>query len=236
MTDQPTPRPYILIAEDEAAQAEILEYNLRHEGYEVARAKDGQEALRAVQERAPDLVVLDWMLPEVSGLEVCRRLRNAEATRHVPILMLTARGEEDDRVRGFEVGADDYVVKPYSPRELVARIKSVLRRTHPAVGAEQLVYKNIVMDLATHKVTRDGTTLKLGPTEFRLLKTFLERPTRVLSRDRLMDLAWGSNIFIDGRTVDVHIRRLREALNVGRKPDPIRTVRGTGYALDLDEA
>lgn len=236
MTNRPTPRPYILIAEDEAAQAEILEYNLRHEGYEVARAKDGQGALRAVQERAPDLVVLDWMLPEVSGLEVCRRLRNAEATRQVPILMLTARGEEDDRVRGFEVGADDYVVKPYSPRELVARIKSVLRRAHPAAGAEQLVYKNIVMDLATHKVTRDGKPLKLGPTEFRLLKTFLERPARVLSRDRLMDLAWGPNIFIDDRTIDVHIRRLREAMNVGRQPDAIRTVRGTGYALDLDEA
>lgn len=236
MTDRPALHPYILIAEDEAAQAEILEYNLKHEGYEVARAKDGQEALRAVHERAPDLLVLDWMLPEVSGLEVCRRLRNAEATRHMPIVMLTARGEEDDRVRGLEVGADDYVVKPYSPRELVARIKNVLRRTHPAVGTEQLVYKNIVMDVATHKVTRDGKRLKLGPTEFRLLKTFLERPARVLSRERLMDLAWGPNIFIDDRTIDVHIRRLREALNVGRQPDPIRTVRGTGYALDLDDA
>lgn len=226
-------RPHILIAEDEPAQAEVLKYNLDQEGFSAAVARDGEAALLAIAERAPDLLVLDWMLPEVSGIEICRRLRGQEATRQIPILMLTARGEEDDRIRGLEVGADDYVVKPYSPRELVARIKTILRRAKPDMTAERLEYAGIVMDLAQHKVTRDGKSVKLGPTEFRILKTFLERPGRVLSRNRLMDLAWGPNIFLDDRTIDVHIRRLRKALNIGRMADLIRTVRGAGYALDL---
>lgn len=227
-------QPYILIAEDEPAQAEVLRYNLEKEGFSCRIARDGEAALEAIEERVPDLLVLDWMLPEVSGIEVARRLRAAPKTKTLPVLMLTARGEEDDRVRGLEVGADDYLVKPYSPRELTARIKTILRRAKPSVVAETLEYGGVAMDLARHKVTREGEPVKLGPTEFRILKAFLERPGRVLSRGQLMDLAWGPNIFIDDRTVDVHIRRLRQALEVPGRPGLIRTVRGAGYALDLD--
>ncbi len=224
----------ILIAEDEPAQAELLSYNLKAEGYDCVLAGDGAEALLCIEEARPDLLVLDWMLPEVSGLEVCRRLRKRPETADLPVIMLTARGEEDDRVRGLEVGADDYVVKPYSPAELIARIRAVLRRTNPAAAGEALEYAGITLDPARHKVTRDGRPVHLGPTEFRLLRALIERPGRVLSRARLLDLAWGPNIFLEERTVDVHIRRLRKALNAGGAPDVIRTARGAGYAIDDD--
>lgn len=228
-------QPYILIAEDEPAQAEVLKYNLEKEGFACRIARDGEAALEAIEERVPDLLVLDWMLPEVSGIEVARRLRAGLKTKDMPVLMLTARGEEDDRVRGLEIGADDYVVKPYSPRELTARIKAILRRAKPSVVAETLEHGGLAMDLARHKVTREGKPVKLGPTEFRILKAFMERPGRVLSRGQLMDLAWGPNIFIDDRTVDVHIRRLRKALELPGRPGLIRTVRGAGYALEEEE-
>jgi len=224
----------IMIAEDEPAQAEILQYNLDKEGFDCVVAKDGEEALALLEEQIPDLLVLDWMLPKVSGIEVCRRLRKQKKTKNLPILMLTARGEEDDKIRGLEVGADDYVVKPYSPRELVARVQSLLRRSRPEGDTEVLEYAGLVMDLARHKVKRDGKTLKLGPTEFRILKAFLERPGRVLTREKILDLAWGPNIYLEDRTIDVHIRRLRQALNTDGQPDIIRTVRGTGYALDAE--
>lgn len=224
----------IMIAEDEPAQAEILQYNLDKEGYDCQIARDGEEALTRLEESVPDLLVLDWMLPKVSGIEVCRRLRRQKTTKNLPILMLTARGEEDDKIRGLEVGADDYVVKPFSPRELVARIQSLLRRTNPEAVAEVLEYAGISMDLEKYKVTRGGKTMKLGPTEFRILKVFMERPGRVLTRDKILDLAWGPNIYLEDRTIDVHIRRLRQVLNAGNQPDLIRTVRGVGYALDED--
>ncbi len=224
----------ILIAEDEPAQAEILHYNLEKDGFQVVIARDGEEALTLLSEGLPDLLVLDWMLPKISGIEVCRQLRANKETQGLPILMLTARGEEDDKVRGLEVGADDYVVKPYSPRELIARIKSLLRRSQPGGDSEVLEYAGVQMDLARHKVTRAGRPVKLGPTEFRILKAFLERPGRVLTRDKILDLAWGPNMFLEDRTIDVHIRRLRLALNKGDRPDLIRTVRGAGYALDAE--
>ncbi|HEY9163065.1 MAG TPA: phosphate regulon transcriptional regulator PhoB, partial [Magnetovibrio sp.] len=185
-------------------------------------------------ESVPDAIVLDWMLPGLSGIEVCRQLRSDSATREIPILMLTARGEEEDRVRGIETGADDYVVKPYSPREVVARIKALLRRANPSLSNEILEYAGIGMDLAQHKVSRDGRGVHLGPTEFRLLKTLMEKPGRVYSRERLLDLVWGRDVYVEDRTVDVHIRRLRKALNEGGGVDVIRTVRGEGYAIDVD--
>jgi len=222
----------ILVAEDEPAQAEVLKYNLEAAGFSVRIAPDGDETLLQIDEELPDLLVLDWMLPEVSGIEICRQLRSAEATRNLPIIMLTARGEEDDRIRGLEVGADDYMVKPYSPGELIARINSVLRRTRPALSGERLEFADIVLDLAARKVTRGDKMLSLGPTEFRILQTLMERPGRVLSRQQIIDLAWGSNVFIEDRTVDVHIKRLRAALDSKGTSDIIRTVRGFGYALD----
>jgi two-component system phosphate regulon response regulator PhoB len=186
------------------------------------------------QESPPDLVLLDWMIEGLSGIEVCRRLRRLPDTANVPIIMLTARGEEADRVRGLETGADDYVTKPFSPRELVARVGAVLRRVRPALAGEQLVYSDIEMDIVSHKVKRGGETVQLGPTEFRLLKHFLEHPGRVFSRERLLDSVWGHDTYIEPRTVDVHIRRLRKAINVGGKSDIIRTVRSAGYALDSE--
>lgn len=185
-----------------------------------------------VAEEPPDIVVLDWMLPLMSGLDVCRQLRRQSATRAIPIVMLTARGEEGDRIRGLDSGADDYVTKPFSPRELVARVRAVLRRARPALAEEQLSFADIVMDLAAHRVTRAGRRVHLGPTEFRLLRYLLEHPGRVFSREQLLDAVWGSDVYVEPRTVDVHIRRLRRALNAERGADPIRTVRSAGYALD----
>jgi len=224
-------RPRILVVEDEPSQREVLAYNLEAEGFAVARAGTGDDALLLVDEEAPDLILLDWMLPGVSGIEICRRLRARTGTRHVPIIMLSARSEEVDRVRGLETGADDYVVKPFSVAELMARVRAHLRRTRPAAVGERLRYGTILLDAETHRVTRDGRELKLGPTEFRLLSTFMEKPGRVWSREQLLDRVWGRDIFVDTRTVDVHIGRLRKALGAHGGADPIRTVRGAGYAL-----
>lgn len=226
-----TTQPTVLIVEDEPAQREVLSYNLEAEGYRVVRADNGEEALIAVAEESPDLIVLDWMLPNVSGIEVCRRLKTRAETRKIPIIMLSARSEEVDRVRGLETGADDYVVKPYSLVELMARVRAQLRRTRPATVGERLEYDDIVLDAETHRVTRGSDALKLGPTEFRLLTTFMEKPGRVWSREQLLDRVWGRDIYVDTRTVDVHIGRLRKALTRHGGEDPLRTVRGAGYAL-----
>ncbi|WP_413718915.1 phosphate regulon transcriptional regulator PhoB [Silicimonas sp. MF1-12-2] len=223
--------PSVLVIEDEPAQREVLIYNLEAEGYGVSHAEDGDEALVVVEEAQPDLIILDWMLPGVSGIEVCRRLKAGSQTRSIPIIMLTARGEETDRVRGLETGADDYVVKPYSVNELMARVRTQLRRVRPSTVGQRIEFANIVLDAETHRVTRGETEIKLGPTEFRLLATFLEKPGRVWSREQLLDRVWGRDIYVDTRTVDVHIGRLRKALCRDGGDDPIRTVRGAGYAL-----
>jgi two-component system phosphate regulon response regulator PhoB len=226
-SDQPT----VLVVEDEAAQREVLSYNLEAEGFHVTRAEDGEQALVLIGEAAPDIIVLDWMLPNVSGIEVCRQIKSRAETRQVPVIMLSARSEEVDRVRGLETGADDYVVKPYSVVELMARVRAQLRRTRPSTVGERLQYEDIVLDSETHKVTRDEQPLKLGPTEFRLLSTFMEKPGRVWTREQLLDRVWGRDIYVDTRTVDVHIGRLRKALCQHGGTDPLRTVRGAGYAL-----
>ena len=226
-------KPLLLIVEDEAALVELLRYNFEKEGFRVAVAMDGEAALVSVAEARPDIMVLDWMLPHVSGLEVCRQIRRKADTRDVPIIMLTARGEEGDRVRGLDAGADDYVPKPFSPTELVARIRAVLRRIRPALADEALSYADIVMDLVAHRVTRGGKPLHLGPTEFRLLRHFMEHPGRVFSREQLLDSVWGKDVYVEARTVDVHVGRLRKALNVEGTVNPIRTVRSAGYSLDL---
>jgi len=228
--------PYVLVVEDEAPLVAMLRYNLERAGFDAAEAADGEEAMLTVGERRPDLVVLDWMLPLMSGLEVCRQLRRRPETRDIPIIMLTARGEEGDRVRGLESGADDYVTKPFSPQELIARIRAVLRRTRPSLGEEKLAYCDVTMDLVAHRVSRGGRTIRLGPTEFRLLRHFLEHPGRVFSREQLLDAVWGHDVYVEPRTVDVHIRRLRRALNEETEPDLIRTVRSAGYALDREAA
>ena len=222
----------ILVVEDEEALTTLLRYNLDAEGYEVETVGRGDEADTRLKERVPDLVVLDWMLPGLSGIELCRRLRARPETRQLPIIMLTARGEEGDRVRGLDAGADDYVSKPFSPTELVARIRAVLRRIRPALADEALNYADIVMDLVAHRVTRNGKPVHLGPTEFRLLRHFMEHPGRVFSREQLLDAVWGKDVYVEARTVDVHIRRLRIALNGDEQADVIRTVRAAGYALD----
>ena len=224
--------PLVLIVEDEPAQVEVLRYNLEKKGYRTSVALDGEKALMLVEEEAPDLVILDWMLPDISGIEICRQLKAQPKTRALPVIMLTARGEERDRVRGLEIGADDFVVKPYSTSEMIARVKAVLRRSHPELEEEVLEYADIQMDLARHRVMRQGKSISLGPTEFRLLRVLMERPTRVFSREQLLDRAWGREIYIESRTVAVHIRRLRKALNISSSQDIIRTVRGGGYALD----
>ena len=226
--------PLILIVEDEPPQVELLRYNLESEGFRTCVAVDGEEALLRVEEEEPDLVILDWMLPNLSGIEVCRRLRARPETRFLPVIMLTARGEESDRIDGLDRGADDYIVKPFSPREVIARVRALLRRSRPVIEDEKIVYAGIEIDLAAHKVSRDGRPAHLGPIEFRLLATLMERPGRVFSRERLLDLVWGRDINVETRTVDVAIRRLRQALDFGAGGDPIRTVRGTGYAIDAD--
>jgi two-component system phosphate regulon response regulator PhoB len=225
--DQPT----VLLVEDEPAQREVLGYNLEADGFRVLTASNGEEALLMVSEMAPDIIVLDWMMPNVSGIEVCRQLKTRSETRNIPIIMLSARSEEVDRVRGLETGADDYVIKPYSLVELMARVRAQLRRTRPASVGERLEYLDIVLDSETHRVTRAEKQLKLGPTEFRLLSTFMEKPGRVWSREQLLDRVWGRDIYVDTRTVDVHIGRLRKALCQHGGDDPLRTVRGAGYAL-----
>ncbi|MEM6482356.1 MAG: phosphate regulon transcriptional regulator PhoB [Pseudomonadota bacterium] len=227
MADQPS----VLLVEDEPAQREVLAYNLEADGFIVTKAENGEEALMLVKESAPDIILLDWMLPNVSGIEVCRQLKTRSETRSVPIIMLSARSEEVDRVRGLETGADDYVVKPYSVIELMARVRAQLRRTRPSTVGERLEYDDITLDSETYRVTRSGNNLKLGPTEFRLLSTFMEKPGRVWSRDQLLDRVWGRDIYVDTRTVDVHIGRLRKALCQYGGPDPLRTVRGAGYSL-----
>jgi two-component system phosphate regulon response regulator PhoB len=226
-------QPNVLIVEDEPPLVELLSYNLEKAGFQAQIARDGEEALLAVEERRPDLVLLDWMLPYVSGIEICRRLRRDPETRDLPIILLTARGEDDDRIRGLDVGADDYVVKPFSPSELVARVRAVLRRTRPAFDQDLLTYGDIAMDLATHRVSRADAPVELGPTEFRLLRFLMEHPGRIFSREQLLDSIWGHDAYIEPRTVDVHIRRLRKAMNLPGTDDLIRTVRSAGYALDL---
>lgn len=233
-SDPSVSKPTLLLVEDDRTLAELLVWHFSREGYRIVRTGDGEEALLLAEEQTPDLVILDWMIEGVTGIEVCRRLRRRNATAHVPIIMLTARGEESDRIRGLETGADDYVTKPFSPRELIARVGAVLRRVRPALAGEQLSYADIEMDLESHRVRRSGETVQLGPTEFRLLRHFMENPGRVFSRERLLDSVWSHDPDIDARTVDVHVRRLRKALNQGGRPDLIRTVRSAGYALDAD--
>lgn len=223
--------PVVLVVEDDPSQREVLVYNIEAEGFSVTTAGSGDEALIELREAQPDLVVLDWMLPNLSGIEVCRQIKRDRALAKIPVIMLSARSEEDDRVRGLETGADDYIVKPFSVVELLARIRTQLRRTRPAAMGETLEYQDIVLDVEEHRVTRGDQPLKLGPTEYRLLATFMERPGRVWSREQLLDRVWGRDIYVDTRTVDVHIGRLRKALTSAGGQDPLRTVRGAGYAL-----
>jgi two-component system phosphate regulon response regulator PhoB len=225
----------LLLVEDDKALAELLVWHFERQEFEVRRTADGEEALILAEEEVPDIVILDWMIEGISGLEVCRRLRRRPATANVPIIMLTARGEEADRIRGLETGADDYVTKPFSPGELLARVGAVLRRVRPALAGESLSYGDVEMDVAAHRVRRAGRPVPLGPTEFRLLRHFLEHPRRVFSRERLLDSVWAHDSDIELRTVDVHVRRLRGALNEGGGPDLIRTVRSAGYALDRED-
>lgn len=222
----------ILIVEDEPPQAELLQYNLEKAGFKTITATDGEIALALVEEEDPDLVLLDWMLPEISGIEICRRLRLRSKTRALPIIMLTARGEEGDRILGLDVGADDYVVKPYSPREVISRINAVLRRANNAQIGDTLSFDDLTMDQSSHRVMRAGQQIHLGPTEFRLLQVLLEKPAKVFTREALLDHAWGRDIYVEDRTVDVHIGRLRKAINIEGTTDLIRTVRGVGYAMD----
>ncbi|KCZ48229.1 MULTISPECIES: phosphate regulon transcriptional regulator PhoB [unclassified Hyphomonas] len=227
-------KPYVLIAEDESAVSELLQYNLKREDYEVAIAHDGEEALLMMEERAPDLLLLDWMLPKVSGIEVCRRVRSGGVNPNLPIIMLTARGEESDRIRGLDTGADDYVTKPFSTTELMARVRAVLRRIRPGLRDDKVVVGDIEIDRVEHRVMRNGSDIHLGPTEFRLLDYFMQHPGRVFSREQLLDTVWGSDVYVELRTVDVHVGRLRKALRQSGGDDPIRTVRSAGYALRAD--
>jgi two-component system phosphate regulon response regulator PhoB len=226
------PQPDLLLIEDDEAIAELIVWHFAREGFSVRQTPDGEQALILVEERVPDIVLLDWMIESLPGIEVCRRLRRNPKSANVPIIMLTARGEEEDRIRGLETGADDYVTKPFSPRELVARVQAVLRRLRPALAGEMLTYADIELDSVAHKVVRDGRMVSIGPTEFRLLRHFMEHPGRVFSRGQLLDSVWGQDSDIELRTVDVHIRRLRKAINLPGTADIIRTVRSAGYALD----
>lgn len=227
-------KPYVLIAEDEKAVSELLLYNLRKEDYDVGVAGDGEETLLMIDERAPDLLLLDWMLPKVSGIEICRRVRSGGANPNLPIIMLTARGEESDRIRGLDTGADDYVTKPFSTTELMARVRAVLRRIRPGLKDDRIKVGDLEIDRVAHRVTRNGADIHLGPTEFRLLDYFMQHPGRVFSREQLLDTVWGSDVYVEARTVDVHVGRLRKALRQTGGDDPIRTVRSAGYALRED--
>ncbi|CAA7617971.1 phosphate regulon transcriptional regulator PhoB [Magnetospirillum sp. SS-4] len=229
-------RPLILVVEDEASLVTLLRYNLEKEGYRVAEAGDGEEALTVLAERKPDLVLLDWMLPTLSGIEVCRQIRRKPATRELPVIMLTARGEEGDKIRGLNTGADDYLTKPFSLPELTARIRALLRRAQPVAEKGTLAWGDVTMDMAAHRVTRAGKAIHLGPTEFRLLQFFMQHPGTVFSREELLDAVWGPDIYVEPRTVDVHIRRLRKALHCDTETDIIRTVRAAGYALEAASA
>jgi two-component system phosphate regulon response regulator PhoB len=225
-------KPKLLLVEDDLALAELLQYRFESQGYSVRSTPDGDEALVLAAEDVPDLVILDWMIEGTSGIEVCRQLRRSKRTSKLPIIMLTARGAEEDRIRGLEVGADDYVTKPFSPRELVARVSAVLRRVRPALAGEMLQVGDIRLDPVAHRVERGGRALQLGPTEYRLLKFLMEHPRRVFARGQLLDAVWGTGKEVEERTVDVHIRRLRQALMAENGVDPIRTVRAAGYALE----
>jgi two-component system, OmpR family, phosphate regulon response regulator PhoB len=222
----------VLVVEDEEALSQLLTYNLSKEGYQTATCMNGDEAIIAIDEERPDIVLLDWMLPNTSGIEICRQLRSTNATRDLPVIMLTARGEEEDRIRGLELGADDYVTKPFSMSELVARMKAVLRRTRPTLAGDVATFADITLDRETCRVRRNGRDVHLGPTEFRLLDTLMQRPGRVFTREQLLDRVWGTDVYVEIRTVDVHVGRLRKALNKRGDRDPIRTVRSSGYALD----
>ena len=227
--------PFILVVEDEDALSTLLQYNLDKEGYDVVVAADGEEALTLVSERLPDIIILDWMLPKISGIEVCRRLRQRSESRNVPIIMLTARGEESDRIRGLDTGADDYIVKPFAMSELSARIRAVLRRIRPGLAEDRVHIGDLTIDRVAHRVKRAGKEIHLGPTEFRLLDYLMQHPGRVFSREQLLDAVWGSDVYVEARTVDVHIGRLRKALNRDDAlEDPIRTVRSAGYSLDMN--
>jgi two-component system phosphate regulon response regulator PhoB len=226
-------KPAILLVEDDPSLIELVRYNLEAADFDVAVEMDGDGGLMAMRERDFDLVILDWMMPNMSGIEVVRQIRRMNDKRATPVIMLTARGEETDKIRGLDAGADDYVVKPFSPAELVSRVRALLRRSTPDMGAETLAYEDLEMDLVSHKVNRGGRSVHLGPTEYRLLRVLMENPNRVYSREQLLDKAWGQNIYVETRTVDVHVRRLRRAINIDGKPDLIRTVRGFGYALDV---
>ncbi|HEV7311084.1 MAG TPA: phosphate regulon transcriptional regulator PhoB [Sphingopyxis sp.] len=230
------PQPDLLLIEDDEAIAELIVWHFAREGFSVRQTPDGEQALVLVEERVPDIVLLDWMIESLPGIEVCRRLRRNPKSANVPIIMLTARGEEEDRIRGLETGADDYVTKPFSPRELVARVQAVLRRLRPALAGEMLTYADIELDSVAHKVVRGSQTVAMGPTEFRLLRHFMEHPGRVFSRGQLLDSVWGQDSDIELRTVDVHIRRLRKAINLPGTSDIIRTVRSAGYALDAGKS
>ena len=223
--------PKILVVEDEPNQVELIEFNLNSEGYEVVVARDGEEALNLAEEENPDLILLDWMLPKVSGIEVCRQLRRSKMTREIPIVMLTARSEESDKIRGLDIGADDYITKPYSIKELLARDRAAMRRPSASVISDQLIVGKIVVDLQKHIVAIDGLQVNLGPTENRLLVTLMQSPERVFSREQLLDHVWGISANVDTRTVDVHVGRLRKVIEVGANKNIIRTVRGFGYAL-----
>ncbi len=227
-------KPFVLVAEDEGPLNEILSYNLDREGYEVGSAYDGEEALVMIDERAPDLLLLDWMMPKVAGIEVCRRLRAKAETRNLPIIMLTAKNEETDRIRGLDTGADDYVTKPFSTTELMARVRAVLRRIRPGLAEDRLICGDIEIDRSSHHVSRGGSHIHLGPTEFRLLDYLMQHPGRVFSREQLLDAVWGSDVYVEARTVDVHVGRLRKALNKHGGDDIIRTVRSAGYAIRPD--
>ncbi len=223
----------VLIVEDEEALATLLEYNLNKENFDVSIASDGEEGLLKIKENIPDVVILDWMLPKISGIEICRQIRSMSETRNIPIIMLTARSEEADRIRGLETGADDYLTKPFSTKELIARVKAVLRRIRPGLADDTVTVGDIEIDRVSHRVQRGDEEIHLGPTEFRLLDHLIQHPGRVFSREQLLNAVWGSDVFVEVRTVDVHIGRLRKALNKFKQGDPIRTVRSAGYALDI---
>ena len=221
----------VLIVEDEKALAEILEYNFKKEGYAVDTASDGETALDKIIFKAPDLVILDWMLPKLSGIELCRKVRSTKKVKNIPIIMLTARGEEEDRLKGLEMGADDYVTKPFSINELLARAKAVLKRIRPIFAEEEIIFEDIKINIGTHKIFRNNKEIKLGPTEFNLLRFFMENISRVFSRQQLLNHVWKHDALVEPRTVDVHVRRLRKSLNAGNQKDYIRTVRSAGYSF-----